>query len=136
MIIENKAFVIIPVFNEEENIVDVILNSKKVFKNILCIDDGSTDSTLAQIKKLKSVKYVSHIMNCGQGTSILTGIKYFLNKTDLEYLITLDGDGQHSILDAKKMLHHIEKENLDALFGSRFISRESLKKFLLKGLFY
>ena len=132
MSIENKAFVIIPVFNEEENIVEVILNTQKVFNNILCIDDGSTDSTLSKIKKLKSVQFVSHSMNCGQGTSILTGIKYFLNKTDLEYLITLDGDGQHSISDAKKMLNYIEKENLDALFGSRFLSRESLKKIPLK----
>ena len=79
MNLENNTLVIIPLYNEEEKIIEVINSISKVFKNILCINDGSTDKTLSIINSLQSVSVISHCLNCGQGTSLLTGIKYFLN---------------------------------------------------------
>ena len=132
MNIEDKALVIIPIFNEENNIKDVIEKVQRVFKNILCINDGSTDSTFTVIKNLESISVISHCLNCGQGTSLLTGIKYFLNYTNLEYCITIDGDGQHSVQDARKMLLYSEKKNLDAVIGSRFIDPKYIKEVPLR----
>ena len=128
--LNKKTLVLIPFFNEEEKVFDVISSIKKVFDNVLCINDGSTDSTLNILKNLSKIQIISHSTNCGQGTAILTGIKYFLHKTDFEYLITFDGDGQHSINDAKLMLMHIQKHHLDAVFGSRFIKKENYKNIL------
>ena len=130
--LNEKTLVLIPFFNEEEKVFDVISSIKKVFDNILCINDGSTDSTFKILKNISQIDIISHPTNCGQGTAILTGIKFFLHKTDFEYLITFDGDGQHSINDAKLMLMHIQKHNLDAVFGSRFIEKDSYKNMPFK----
>ena len=135
MNLENNTLIIIPLYNEEEKIIDVINAINKVFKNILCINDGSTDKTLPIINSLKSVSVISHSMNCGQGTSLLTGIKYFLYKTNFEYCITIDGDGQHSLEDARNMLSYIKKNNLDAVLGSRFIEKKNIKKIPFKRVF-
>lgn len=131
-ILNKKTLVIIPFFNEEEKVIDVISSIKKIFDNILCINDGSTDSTFDLLKNIPNIHIISHSTNCGQGTAILTGIKFFLYKTDFEYLITVDGDGQHSIEDAKLMLMHIQKYNLDAVFGSRFKEKNSYKNIPFK----
>ncbi len=128
MTLEEKALVIIPLFNEEDKVVNVIENIQKVFKNILCVNDGSTDKTLSIIKNFKSISVISHSLNCGQGTSLLTGIKYFLYETNFEYCITFDGDGQHSPINAKAMLFFTEKQNLDAVLGSRFIDKKYIKE--------
>ena len=130
--IYDKTLVIIPVFNEEKNIIDVIYECKKYFTNILCIDDGSTDSSYKLIHELKDIILLSHCINCGQGTALLTGIKYFLDYTNFEYLITLDGDGQHRIKDICLMLDLIEKNNYDAILGSRFLNKDYSSKIPLK----
>ena len=132
MKIEDDALVIIPLYNEEELIFDVLNNINKVFKNILCINDGSTDKTLSILDSFKSISVISHCLNCGQGTTLLTGIKYFLNKTNFKYCITIDGDGQHSLEDAKNMLLHSKKHNLDAVLGSRFIDKKYAKQIPIK----
>ena len=128
MTLEDRSLVIIPLFNEEDNVINVIKSLQKFFKNILCINDGSTDNTFSKIENMKSISVISHCMNCGQGTSLLTGIKYFLHKTNFEYCVTIDGDGQHSVDDAKAMLSYTEKQNLDAVIGSRFIDKEHIKE--------
>ena len=135
MNIENNTLVIIPLYNEGDKIIDVIDSTSKVFKNILCINDGSTDKTLPIINSLQSVSVISHCMNCGQGTSLLTGIKYFLYQTNFEYCITIDGDGQHSLEDAKNMLFYIKKNNFDAVLGSRFIEKKYIKEIPFKRVF-
>ena len=130
-----KSLVLIPVFNEEEQIINIINECKKYFKHILCVDDGSSDSTYKLIDELKDITLLSHCINCGQGTALLTGIKYFLKYTNLEYLITLDGDGQHSIKDICLMLDVIENNNYDAVLGSRFLNKEYLSKVPFKRKF-
>ena len=74
--LNKKTLVLIPFFNEEEKVFDVISSIKKVFDNVLCINDGSTDSTLNILKNLSKIQIISHSTNCCQGTAILTGIKY------------------------------------------------------------
>ncbi len=135
MKIEDNTMVIIPLYNEEEKIIDVVNSINKFFNNILCINDGSTDKTLSIINTLQSVSVISHCMNCGQGTALLTGIKYFLYQTNYEYCITIDGDGQHSLEDARNMLFHIEKNNFDAVLGSRFIEKNYIKEIPFKRFF-
>ena len=70
-----------------------------------------------------------HPINCGQGTALATGIRYFIDHTDYNYLVTFDADGQHMPEDAILMVNYAIKNNFDAVFGSRFLKRESLLKF-------
>ena len=72
-----KTVILIPAYNEEKNIGKVLNNCTKFFTNIIVVDDGSNDETSNEINKFKSIINLRHCINCGQGTAIATGIKYF-----------------------------------------------------------
>jgi len=119
-----NALVLIPAFNEEGRVSNVINACKKYFQNVLVVDDGSTDGTFKEIMDANPNIVLKHCVNCGQGTAISTGIKFFLKKTNLEYLVTLDADTQHKPKHAKKMLDYAIHNNLHVVLGSRFLNKE------------
>ena len=131
----NNTLVLIPAFNEEETIKKVIGDLSIYFPNILLINDASTDKTLEIATKTNSCTIINHCVNCGQGTALSTGIKYFLNYTNLEFLITFDADDQHQVSDAIKMLNYSEKNKVDANFGSRFIGARESNLPLIRSIF-
>ena len=92
----NKRCLIIPAFNEEENIVSVIEGVKKYSDaDIIVIDDGSTDLT-AERATNTGVMVVSHPFNMGYGTTLQTGYKYkYAVEKKYDFLVQMDGDGQH-----------------------------------------
>ena len=129
------SLVIIPAYNEGANLEFVIKDLKKYFDNLLVIDDGSIDNTIEILNQL-GVDYIQHFVNIGQGAAIDSGLSYFLNQTNLEFIITFDGDGQNEARDADLMIKHAKLFNLSAVLGSRFknkkysISIPFLKKLL------
>ena len=123
----NDALVIIPAYNEESKIKKTIQTVLKYFDNILLIDDGSSDNTNKYIKEF-NVPILEHFINLGQGAALETGFRYFLNKDKYKYVITFDADGQHDPLDAIKMLIFAKETKSDAIFGSRFLNKNNLKK--------
>ena len=137
LIIKN-TLILIPAYNEEVNIKNVIKECLNHFENILVVDDGSTDNTFKEISQIKKIIVLKHPINSGQGQALNTGINFFLNNNDYKYLITIDADGQHSPLDAFKMLNLAYEKNYDAVLGSRFLKNESIrlvpfsKKIILK----
>lgn len=121
---KNKIFIIIPVYNEEKIILDVIkqiINNS--YKNIIVIDDGSNDNTYYKVKKEKVI-ILRHVLNRGKGAAIKTGIEAakLLNASTI---ITIDGDGQHNPEDIKKLLNKI-MQGYDVVLGSRFIKRNNI----------
>ena len=124
----NRVILLIPAYNEAARISEVIVNCKKYFKNILVVEDGSSDNTFQEALKAKPSFILRHCINCGQGSSLATGIKYFLEETEYDYLITFDADGQHLPNDALLMLRYAFKNNHKAVFGSRFLSKKSLSQ--------
>ena len=125
--VHDDTLVIVPVFNEEKVIVRTINNLKKFFPNILVINDGSTDKTLFLIKKLH-IKVISHLINLGQGASLDTGFKYFCKSDKYKYVITFDGDGQHSPNDALEMLLLAKRNKAEIVIASRFVSNKVRSK--------
>ena len=76
----NKRCLIIPAFNEEENIVSVIEGVKKNSEaDIIVIDDGSADQTVKRAKEAGAL-VISHPFNMGYGTTLQTGYKYAVKK--------------------------------------------------------
>lgn len=124
----DKVMILIPAYNEEGRIARVIKNCKKYFKNIIIIEDGSSDATYKESIESNASIILKHCINCGQGTALATGIKYFIENTDFNYLITFDADGQHLPEDALCMLNYAIKNNFDAVFGSRFLNKDSVLK--------
>ena len=122
----DKVIILIPAYNEAERISEVIDNCKKYFKNILIVEDGSSDATFQEAFNANPTFILKHCINCGQGASLATGIKYFLEETNYDYLITFDADGQHLPNDALSMLEFAVKNNYSAVFGSRFLNKKSL----------
>lgn len=110
--------IIVPVYNEEDSIEDVINSLILSFPEaqIIAVNDGSTDSSGFILNKFKNkIDLINHISNLGYGASIKTGIE----NSKKTYLSWFDSDGQHKIDDLKKMLDIIEKKKIIAVIGNR-----------------
>jgi len=122
---QNKTWIVIPAYNEEKTITNVIKNLKKQnLKNIIVIDDGSKDKTAAFAKKI-GAKVYSHPINRGLGGALNTGIKAALIN-NAEIIATCDADGQHNPKDVKRAIQHLKQNNLDVVIGSRLINSECM----------
>jgi len=119
---KQKLSVIIPVFNEEKTIKQVISRVKKAWKNleIIVVDDGSNDGTFKQLKKISKIKLVKHKNNLGKGAAIRSGLK----KTSGQIVIIQDADLEYDPNEYKLMLQPIINGQADAVYGSRFVSRQ------------
>tara|TARA_B100000123_G_scaffold254837_1_gene216828 strand:+ start:176 stop:883 length:708 start_codon:yes stop_codon:yes gene_type:complete len=120
--------IIIPVKNEENNILNIVdsINSKiKVDYEILFIDDFSTDNTTNVIKNFQSennkIKLIKNELG-GLGQSIRNGIKHSNGK----YLSILMCDGSDDLEDLNRYYSTIKDNNLDAVFGSRFLHKSKI----------
>jgi glycosyltransferase involved in cell wall biosynthesis len=116
--------IIIPTFNEEGGIGDVVSTLKKLpisSLEILVIDDGSTDST-AEVATAAGAKVVSHPYNIGNGAAVKTGIRSARGRA----LLFMDGDGQHEASDVLPIVSQLSKYHM--VVGAR--SRASQASFL------
>ncbi len=118
---KNKILVIIPAFNEENNIVNTIkqIKSLSLVKDILVINDGSSDQTAANAKE-EGVFVVSLPYNLGIGAAVQAGFQ-FAYKKDYEYVIRVDADGQHDVNYINDLLVPVLNRDADIAIGSRFI---------------
>lgn len=119
-IIEN-LYVIVPAFNEENSIVSVINDLQKYFKNIVVVDDGSTDSTTDLVTEME-VLLIRKELNEGQGAAIRTGLNFCIER-DVPFMATFDSDGQHSAIDLYHMYEFLIENDLDVVLGSRFLGK-------------
>jgi glycosyltransferase involved in cell wall biosynthesis len=132
-----SIWVIIPAYNEEPVLADVIgeLLDYDCSYHFVVIDDGSADDT-AKIARKFPVHLLVHPMNLGQGAALATGTKYALQqKADI--IVTFDADGQMQPADIGVLIEALIKEDLDVVLGSRFLKWPSsemppIKKVVLK----
>jgi glycosyltransferase involved in cell wall biosynthesis len=122
-----SKLVIIPAYNEEKNIEDVIHNIWKFSSDldILVINDGSNDQTTNIVEKL-GVKLISLPNNLGYGAALQTGFLYAKQK-GYNAVIQMDADGQHDPAYILEMLKAIQNTDVDVVIGSRFLKDNSYK---------
>jgi len=98
-----KTAVIIPVYNHEQRITDVIRQALELGLPLFVVDDGSTDRTPDLIGSIKGISVIRHPVNLGKGAALLTGFAAAVAQ-GCEWAITLDGDGQHRPKDAMSLM--------------------------------
>lgn len=130
-----RSWVVIPLYNEESVIGDVVRGLLPHFSNIVCVDDGSTDRS-ARVARAAGARLVQHPINLGQGAALQTGFDYAVAHPECEYIVTFDADGQHRVEDAVAMVELARRDDLAVVFGSRFLDDRTdpgwMKKIVLK----
>lgn len=119
-----RILVIIPAYNEAENIVRVVDNLINSYPELdyVVINDGSRDDT-AKICKKHNYNLVDLPVNLGLAGAFQAGMKYAMYH-DYDYAIQFDGDGQHNPEYIHDMAELARKENLDIVIGSRFVTEK------------
>ena len=115
--------ILIPTFNPDTNLTSLIKNLNKNWDQtrfetqplIVIVDDGSTRPTskeaLDQLSRVNNIRVLRHEKNLGKGEALKTGLKYLENKST-DFIVTADGDGQHTPSDIFRVLEFsIEKNN-------------------------
>lgn len=122
-----KCCVIIPTYNNEQTLANVISDVKNYTSNIIVVNDGSTDSTASILEGINDIETVSYLANRGKGYAIRQGIKKALS-LGYSLAITLDSDGQHYAKDLPIFLDEIEQNGEALLIGSRFMEGKDQPK--------
>lgn len=91
--------VLIPAYNEERTISELVLNLKDRFKTIIVVNDGSSDRTSELAEKSGAI-VLNHPVCKGKGEALKTGFRYIVdNLSNISAVLTMDGDGQHKVED-------------------------------------
>lgn len=130
----SEVAVIIPAFNEEEAIGDLIDELRQSIPevDIVVINDGSKDNTAA-IVRIKNVCVLDLPCNLGVGPAVQTGYRYTLEK-GYRYVIRIDGDGQHPPKEIPALLEAILKYDVDLVIGSRYIEKRNYGNTTLRSI--
>ncbi len=119
-----RVIIIIPAFNESENIKRVVNDIKKENTNwdILVVNDCSLDNTSAIAKSTKQAFVLDLPFNLGIGGAVQAGFKY-AKTHNYDIAIKYDGDGQHLPDEIKTLLNVLSENNVDVVIGSRFLEK-------------
>lgn len=114
---KEKIAVIIPLYNHEKNVRNVVLDTLALDLPVFVVDDGSTDKSVENIKDIEGVTLLRHPVNRGKGAAILTG--FHAVARDFDWAVTLDADGQHNPMDALNMIKRIPEGVRPIVVGMR-----------------
>lgn len=133
--LNEDVWLVVPLFNEDAVIADVVRDARATFPHVVCVDDGSRDNSAAAAESAGAV-VVRHPVNLGQGAALQTGFEYAASIPSMRYVVTFDADGQHQPSDAVAMLEIARRDGVSAVFGSRFLDERTqpslAKKLVLK----
>ena len=121
-----KIVVVIPAYNEEKIVGQVVRAALKESSLVIVVDDGSTDKT-GQIAQEAGAKIYRHIINLGLGSTLATGLMA-ARKYHPEIVITMDADGQHRAEDIPLLIKPLEDLRADFVVGSRFLGKSFSKR--------
>ncbi len=112
-----KFAIVIPVYNHEQKIRDVVLESLKIDVPVFVVDDGSTDASYEKIRDIENIHILRHGTNMGKGAALLTGFAGAAKMADMA--VTIDADGQHNPRDAVKMTKAVPNGMRPIVVGMR-----------------
>lgn len=127
-----KVLIIIPAYNEAENIQNVVqsLNHQSTIADYIVVNDCSTDATKEILHKI-GANYLNLPVNLGIGGGVQTGYLY-AKENNYDIAIQMDGDGQHDPKYIMDLIMPIKEGNADVVIGSRFIKKEGFQSSVLR----
>ena len=120
-----RVLTALPVFNEEHHVLEVLSEVRKYSKEILIVDDGSSDQTPERLKTIRDIHVVRHEQNQGYGAALRTAFTYAL-AGQYDVLVTIDCDGQHQpalIPEMAAAVFQQEDRPADIISGSRYLKK-------------
>ncbi len=130
------AIAVIPCYNEQSTLAEVIAGARKFCDLVIVVDDGSYDQSPA-IASTSGAMTLRHPFTLGAGAALSTGLRASLRRNP-DVVVTLDGDGQHLPEEIPKLIRPILQGDADVVIGSRFLGNSAemplLKKFGNKAL--
>jgi glycosyltransferase involved in cell wall biosynthesis len=116
----NRVLCVIPAYNEASNLPTVVaeVRTQHPDLDILVVDDGSTDVTMAVVRLL-GVRWLRMPERMGIGSAMRAGLHYSL-RTGYDAVIRMDGDGQHRAADIDRLLTAVRIGHADIAIGSRY----------------
>lgn len=128
-----KISLIIPTYNEHENIAELInkinnnLDKKKLNFKIFIIDDSQVDIISSDLKNhTKNIEYIFRGKKLGRGSAVLEGIKYALKTEYTDILIEMDADLSHDPAELNSKIEIFKKEKCDLLISSRYTKESKI----------
>ena len=120
----NKFAIVIPAYNEEATIFEVVKQALNESENIIVVDDGSIDKTISELEGLP-ITLIKHETNKGKAASLWDGFMAAL-EMDVDFIITLDGDGQHAPSDVSLLLNKAAEFPKDIIIGARLADKSAI----------
>lgn len=117
--------VLIPTYNNERTIRKVIDDVRHFCKDIIVVNDGSTDGTHSILSDMQGICLISYKDNKGKGYALNLGLKHAC-KSGFRYAITIDSDGQHYASDIPVFIERIEEVPDSLLIGARNLNAENM----------
>ncbi len=124
--IKLKKLIIVPAYNEEDNIINLINSVRKYPQfDYIVINDGSTDNTEKILCK-NGIAHITLVKNLGIGGAMQAGYKY-AQQQGYDIAVQLDADGQHDPMYLDEMIDTLTKNKADMVIGSRYIDGEGFQ---------
>lgn len=112
---KGKIWAVIPAHNEQKNIAEIVIKTKKYVDRVLVVDDGSTDNTVELAEKANAI-VLKHVVNLGKGAALKTGCDFAV-KSGAKCIVVLDADSQHKPEDIPRFVEKLSK--YDVVFSYR-----------------
>jgi len=120
-----KCCIIIPTYNNDKTIENIINQTLTYTENIIIINDGSTDNTNQILSKYSNIHIISYAHNKGKGYALRKGFEYAIIK-GYDYAITIDSDGQHIVDDISVFIDKLKSEPNSIIIGARNMNQENV----------
>lgn len=129
-----RLLIVVPAYNEERTIGSVLkdiecvdLSAFRVTKEVIVVDDGSTDTTASVVERAgRGVRLIRCARRGGKGSAVRMAIEH----SDADFVIIQDADLEYDPHEYRKLLEPVVREGAQVVFGSRFLSRRYPEKML------
>jgi glycosyltransferase involved in cell wall biosynthesis len=115
---------VIPAYQEQKHIGDVVRRTRQHLDHVLVVDDGSRDETAERAREA-GAEVIVHPQNRGKGEAIKTGLRHFFDR-QFTWVFILDADGQHRPEEIENFIHAALVDGASLLLGNRMKNTKSM----------